>query len=65
MTRKDFLLAAGTVGASLVLPGRLSANAEPRRIKVGVIGCGSVSGQYLPHLGRSPFVELVLLLICW
>ncbi len=59
MTRKDFLLAAGTVGASLVLPGRLSANAEPRRIKVGVIGCGSVSGQYLPHLGRSPFVELV------
>ena len=27
-----------------------------RRIKVGVIGCGSVSTKYLPHLAASPFV---------
>jgi predicted dehydrogenase len=33
---------------------------EPaRKIRVGVIGCGSVSGVYLPHLSACPFVELV------
>jgi predicted dehydrogenase len=31
----------------------------PKRIKVGVIGCGSVSGSYLPVLANSPYVELV------
>jgi predicted dehydrogenase len=30
-----------------------------RKIKVAVIGCGSVSTQYLPHISKSPFVELV------
>ena len=29
------------------------------RIRVGVIGCGSVSHSYLPHLANSPYVELV------
>ena len=32
---------------------------QQQKIKVGVIGCGSVSGQYLPHLSKSPYVELV------
>jgi predicted dehydrogenase len=31
----------------------------PKKIKVGVIGCGSVSGMYLPNLSKSPYVELV------
>jgi predicted dehydrogenase len=30
-----------------------------RRIRVGVIGCGSVSGSYFPHLSKCPHVELV------
>lgn len=30
-----------------------------QRIRVGVIGCGSVSHSYLPHLKASPYVELV------
>ena len=29
------------------------------KIKVAIIGCGSVSGVYLPHLTKSPYVELV------
>jgi predicted dehydrogenase len=29
------------------------------RIRVGVAGCGSVSGSYLPNLKKSPHVELV------
>ena len=30
-----------------------------RPIKVGIIGCGSVSHSYLPVLSKSPYVELV------
>src|SRR5207247_5450063 len=29
------------------------------RVRVAVIGCGSVSGVYLPHLSKCPHVELV------
>lgn len=35
------------------------ADDAPRRVRVAVIGCGSVSRAYLPHLAQSPFVELV------
>jgi predicted dehydrogenase len=53
-------VAAGVVFA--VAPW--SARAEPageksKRVRVGVIGCGSVSNTYLPHLSKSPHVELV------
>jgi predicted dehydrogenase len=50
------------VSAALALGAASSAGAaegKPRRVKVGVIGCGSVSGVYLPHLSRCPFAELV------
>lgn len=30
-----------------------------RKIKVGLIGCGNVSGSYLPNLTRQPFLEVV------
>jgi predicted dehydrogenase len=35
-----------------------SISAE-KRIRVAVIGCGSVSNMYLPHLSKAPHVELV------
>jgi predicted dehydrogenase len=35
------------------------AAAPGRRIRTGVIGCGSVSNQYLPTLTQSPYVEVV------
>ena len=28
-------------------------------MRVAVLGCGSISNVYLPHLSKSPFVELV------
>ncbi len=34
-------------------------SARGERIKVAIIGCGSVSGVYLPHLSKAPYVELV------
>jgi predicted dehydrogenase len=33
--------------------------ASGKKIKIGLIGCGSVSGVYLPHLSKSPYVDLV------
>ena len=62
MNRKQFIQKTALVGAGLALSPVVS-NAkvirENRKIKVAVIGCGSVSTQYLPHISKSPFVELV------
>lgn len=51
---------AATVGISGLTPAaRLIADDPPKKVKVAVIGCGSVSGQYLPNLAKSPFAEVV------
>ncbi|MFN4145340.1 MAG: Gfo/Idh/MocA family protein [Runella sp.] len=60
MNRQEFLQQVALVGVSTLLTP-LAAEAQEKKIKVAVIGCGSVSGMYLPHLSRSPFVELVSL----
>lgn len=58
--RKRFLMTLGMSGAaSIILPSLTSGTNRIRKVRVGVIGCGSVSNMYLPHLSRSPFVELV------
>jgi predicted dehydrogenase len=57
-----------TASAGLALASVASTGAEAQeklerpaagRIKVAVIGCGSVSGSYLPNLAKCPHVELV------
>ena len=62
ISRKDFIYQASLLGAAAsLLPLGLSGNPldQQKKIRVGVIGCGSVSTQYLPHLSKSPYVELV------
>lgn len=63
ISRKEFIYRAGLVGmASAVVPFSLDAGSfvqSNKKTKVGVIGCGSVSTQYFPHLSKSPYVELV------
>jgi predicted dehydrogenase len=63
VTRRRFLHQGAVFGAAIAArPAILrAAEATPpaRRIKVGVIGCGSVSRMYFPNLAASPFVELV------
>ena len=67
MKRRDFLQRTAVVGAtvtgSAIMPasGYLEAAEQQasQKIRVGIIGCGSVSGVYLPHLSRSPHVQLV------
>lgn len=64
MNRKSFIAGCSTVGVATVIApsvavsGILNANRN-KKIKVAIIGCGSVSGVYLPHLAKSPYVELV------
>lgn len=54
---------AGMISAAAAL-GPLETFAKgvaspQKRTRVAVIGCGSVSTQYLPHLSKSQYVELV------
>ena len=63
--RRQFLERTGA-GAALALGGlaqqataRGAQAAAGKRIRVGLIGCGSVSGRYLPHLSECPYAELV------
>jgi len=61
LNRREFTkttLLAGAAVASGVLSVRAAA---PTRIRTGVIGCGSVSGSYLPELSKCPYVEVVSL----
>jgi predicted dehydrogenase len=58
--RRTFVGYGMAAGAALAAGAWARADADkPKRIRVGVIGCGSVSGQYLPHLSKCPHVELV------
>ncbi len=67
--RREFIRHVSAAGTVAMLNPLMGARADeqvagaadrPRkRIRVGVIGCGSVSRKYFPHLKACPFVELV------
>ena len=63
ITRGEFIRQAGIMSAiAMLLPSDLAAVGTiyaVQKIRVAVIGCGSVSTQYLPHLSKSPYVTLV------
>jgi len=63
ITRKEFIDRGGKLMVAGILAPFISQAGElfqtGKKIKIGLIGCGSVSGMYLPHLSKSPFVELV------
>jgi predicted dehydrogenase len=63
MTRRAFGRTAAAAGVVLATaPAHLlGASAAPKRIRTGVIGCGSVSNAYLPVLTQCPYVEVVSL----
>ena len=62
ISRKKFLYQAGILGAATVASMVGQARGlmqDVKKIRVGIIGCGSVSGVYLPHLSKSPYVQLI------
>jgi predicted dehydrogenase len=62
ITRREFTTSSVLAGAALA-SGALTSMAadEPKRVRVGLIGCGSVSGQYLPQLQKCPYAKVVSL----
>jgi predicted dehydrogenase len=63
LNRREFTKTAVVASAALASGAAAAAAAEKagKRIRTGVIGCGSVSHQYLPQLTASRFVEVVSL----
>ncbi len=63
MNRRDFTKTSLLAGATLATGAltTFAADTLPKRIRTGLIGCGSVSNQYLPQLTQSAFVEVVSL----
>ncbi len=59
--RRDFTKTTLLAGAAVATGAVTAIGAEPRRIRTGIIGCGSVSGAYLPVLTKCPYVEVVSL----
>src|SRR5258707_14445462 len=61
--RRQFLRDTAVLGTAIgVAPNLLAANSTTfpsGKIRVGEIGCGSVSGSYLPNLTSQPFIEVV------
>lgn len=64
--RRQFLERTAQAGAALSLAGLATTTAAhaaqspaSKKIRVAVIGCGSVSGRYFPDLAASPHAELV------
>jgi predicted dehydrogenase len=65
--RRQFVKETTMLGTALAIAPHLlfaesGANTTPfkgGKIRVGEIGCGSVSGSYLPNLTSQPFVEVV------
>jgi predicted dehydrogenase len=47
------------VGGSTHASAATAGTAGAKRVRVGVIGCGSVSNRYLPNLAECPYAEVV------
>ncbi|MGL4511863.1 MAG: Gfo/Idh/MocA family protein [Lacipirellulaceae bacterium] len=62
-TRRQFLGEAVGVGLGVALASNAGgvgvAPSPAKKVRVGVIGCGSVSNQYLPNLAKCPYAEVV------
>ena len=61
-SRQKFLQYTGAAGAAILLSSLESfATAENKKLRIGIIGCGSVSNRYIPHLQTSSLIEIVSL----
>ncbi|MCH5721309.1 Gfo/Idh/MocA family protein [Niabella hibiscisoli] len=62
ISRNEFLKSTTFAGAAILLSSLESwAISSDRKLKVAVIGCGSVSNRYIPHLQSSPYIQIVSL----
>ena len=62
ISRSEFLKRSAMAGAALLVSSMESwAITEDKKLRVGLIGCGSVSNRYLPQLLSSKMIEVVSL----
>jgi len=63
ISRQRFLQYTAAAGAAVLLSSleSLAMTADDKKLKVAVIGCGSVSNRYLPQLLSSKMIEVVSL----
>jgi predicted dehydrogenase len=66
VNRRTFLEQTAAAGVALTAVGTaapfaaaVGGKTPQKRIRIGIIGCGSVSGVYLPHLSKCPYAEVV------
>ena len=63
ITRQEFLQRTAMAGAAVLLSSleSLAMTRPDNKLKVALIGCGSVSNRYIPHLQTSPLIQIVSL----
>ena len=63
MNRQDFIQRTAMAGAAVLLSSLESwaITTPEKKLRVALIGCGSVSNRYIPKLMSSPLIELVSL----
>ncbi len=61
INRREFTKTTLLAGAAVASGAVTALGQEPKRIRTGLIGCGSVSGSYLPVLTKCSYVEVVSL----
>ncbi len=63
MSRQQFLQYTSSAGAAVLLSSLegFALDKREKKLKVAIIGCGSVSNRYIPHLQTSPLIEIVSL----
>jgi predicted dehydrogenase len=63
ISRKDFLSMTATASAAMLLGSLEGWAAEKKltKLRVAIIGCGSVSNRYIPHLQSSSLIDIVSL----
>jgi predicted dehydrogenase len=63
ISRKKFLQYTASAGAAVLLSSLegLALERPEKKLRIGLIGCGSVSGKYIPHLQTSSLIEILSL----
>ncbi len=63
MSRQKFLQYTAAAGAAVLFSSLegFAAERPDKKLRVAIIGCGSVSNRYIPHLQTSKMIEIVSL----
>lgn len=63
ISRQQFLHYTASAGAAVLLSSLegMALERPEKKLRVGLIGCGSVSNRYIPHLQTSSLIEIVSL----